>query len=286
MTEGLRTYQDAVAIITGGGSGIGKALAGEMARRGAQVVLADIEQADVEAAAAQIRAAGGRASAKRLDVSVYADVKTLVEDTMREFGRIDYLFNNAGIGVGGEVADHQIEGWNRIIAVNITGVVNGVQAAYPLMVRQGFGHVVNTASMAGLTPNPGLTAYSMTKHAVVGLTRGLRIEAEDHGVRVSALCPGPIRTPILTGGKHGIFFVQVSQERQRQITAELFEKLRPMQVEAFARQALDQIARNREIIILPGWWRFIWWLDRLQGSLGGVLARKSYRELRRLQKQA
>jgi NAD(P)-dependent dehydrogenase (short-subunit alcohol dehydrogenase family) len=285
MAGGLRTYQDAVAIITGGGSGIGKALAGEMARRGAQVVLADIEQADAESVAAQIRSAGGRASARYLDVSDYAGVKALVEDTAREFGRIDYIFNNAGIGIGGEVAKHTIEAWNRIIAVNITGVVNGVQAAYPLMVRQGFGHVVSTASMAGLTPNPGLTAYAMTKHAVVGLSRALRIEAEGHGVRVSVLCPGVIRTPILTGGKHGIFFVPVSEQRRHEIFGQIFERLRPMDVNAFARRVIDQVARNRAIIIVPGWWRLVWWLDRLNGALSSLFARKTYQELQRLQKQ-
>ena len=107
------------------------------------------------------------------------------------------MFNNAGIAIGGSAHDYGIQEWNQIIDVNLRGVVNGVQAAYCIMIKQGFGHIVNTASITGLMPTPGQVAYSMTKHAVVGLSLSLRAEAALLGIRVSVLCPGAIRTPIL-----------------------------------------------------------------------------------------
>ena len=249
-------------VVTGAASGIGRALAGELVRRGAVVVLADRDGPDAEQVAAQLRAGGGRASARQVDVAVQAQVAHLVEETMREHGRIDYLFNNAGIGAGGEVYQYSVEMWDRLIAVNVNGVAYGVHAAYPLMIRQGFGHIVNTASSAGLVCSPGLVSYSATKHAVVGLSKGLLLEARAHNVRVSVLCPGVIRTAILTGGRHGVFAAHAPEAQQRKAFSALFEKLRPMDVDAFARRTLDHVARNHFVIIVPGVFRLGWWLER------------------------
>ncbi|MCG8461452.1 MAG: SDR family oxidoreductase, partial [Holophagales bacterium] len=186
-----------MAVVTGGASGIGRALGGALAGRGAEVVLADLDEGPAEEAATEIRAAGGRATAARLDVRDGEAFRRLVEATRERHGRLDLLFNNAGIAIAGEVVDYRPEHWAQLFDVNIQGVANGVQAAYPLMVRQGFGHLVCTASMAGLMPSPGGVAYGAAKHAVVGLCRSLRIEARRHRVRVSALCPGVVRTRIL-----------------------------------------------------------------------------------------
>ena len=186
---GLRTYGGAVAIVTGGASGIGRALGEELARRGAAVVLADRQAGLAAEVAAGIVDRGGTAEAAELDVRDAEAVTRLVNRVAEECGRLDYLFNNAGIGVAGEVRHYRPGDWDLVLDVNLRGVAHGVEAAYPLMVRQGFGHLVNTASMAGLLPSPGLASYSTAKHAVVGMSLAIRAEGADLGVRCSAFCP-------------------------------------------------------------------------------------------------
>ena len=279
---GLRAFQGAVAIVTGGASGIGRALSEALARRGASVVLADVQAEEAAAVAASLAASGRSASASTLDVTDFASVKRLVERVAEEHGRLDFVFNNAGIGVGGEIRDHTIDAWNRIIDVNLRGVVHGVQAAYPIMLRQRFGHIVNTASMAGLMPAPLTTSYSTTKHAVVGLSKALRVEAAGLGVRVSVLCPGVIRTPLLSGGKYGIFVGALPEREQREAALRYFGRFRPMDVGLFAAKVLDQVARNRAIIVVPAWWKLLWWLDRLSPTLSllaGRLVESARRDL-------
>ena len=275
MTDGLRTFDGGVAIVTGAASGIGRAISEALAQRGCQVVLADIDFGDAEAAAAQIREKGGRASARHLDVCDFAAVSELVTDTIEKLGRLDYIFNNAGIVVAGDVANYTLDAWHRIIAVNLGGVVNGVQAAYPAMIRQGFGHIVNTASIAGLVISRGV-GYTATKYAVVGLSRALRVEAQVHGVRVSVICPGAIRTPILSGGKHGIFLMPFPEDKQREMAARSAERSHPMDVSIFARKVLDQVARNRAIIVVPGWNKIFWWIERASPTLAVFLMRMAF----------
>ena len=135
-------------VVTGGGSGIGEAVCRAFAARGDAVVVADIDGASAERVAGDI---GARATAAKVDVRDASAVQALVDDTVSAHGRIDVMVNNAGIAVGGDALDLTVAHWDRIIDVNLRGVVHGVQAAYPVMARQGTGHIVNTASMAGLT---------------------------------------------------------------------------------------------------------------------------------------
>ena len=151
-----------------------------------------------------------------LDVRSYSSFERAVAEAVQQSGRIDYLFNNAGIGVGGEVDSYTLDDWNDVFDVNLRGVVHGIQAVYPIMIRQHSGHIVNTASMAGLVTNAGMASYTATKHAVVALSKALRVEAERHGVQVSVLCPGAIRTPILTMRQ-----VRAVQRRQRRGTTQI-----------------------------------------------------------------
>jgi NAD(P)-dependent dehydrogenase (short-subunit alcohol dehydrogenase family) len=273
----IRSYQDAVAIITGGASGIGRALAVELARRGAEVILADLQLELAEEAAAEIRDAGGRALAAEVDVRSSGAMAELINDTVENSGRLDYLFNNAGIGIIGKACDHAVDDWDYIVGVNLHGVVNGIQVAYPLMIEQGFGHIVNTASIAGLCPSPGLVSYAATKHAVVGLSTSLRLEAEAHGVRVSVLCPGVIQTAILDGGKYGRDRVGINPE----LLKDLWQRLRPMPADAFAKKTLDAVAANKPLIIVPSWWRLAWWIQRFSPRLSLFVARKAYQDLQK-----
>lgn len=248
---------EGTAIVTGAASGIGRALALELAAGGAHVVLADRQLAAAEETARAIRGAGGSAVAAELDVRSAAAFRALVDETVARTGRLDYLFNNAGIAVSGWAAEFTAADWDDVIDVNLRGVAHGVAAAYPVMIRQGFGHIVNTASMAGLTPVPLQISYCATKHAVVGLSKALRLEAARHGVRVSVVCPGAIRTPILTGGAFGRFTPGVDTAAM----AAMADQLRPADPARLARRVLRAVARNRAIIVEPRW-RVLWYVER------------------------
>jgi NAD(P)-dependent dehydrogenase (short-subunit alcohol dehydrogenase family) len=280
----LRVFDGATAIVTGGASGIGRALGEELARRGSEVVLADLQVALAKEVASGIRAFGGRAEAQRVDVTDFPAMERLLRDTAERTGRLDYMFNNAGIGIGGPISLHTIEDWNRIIGVNLWGVINGVQAAYQIMLNQRFGHIVNTASLAGLVPGAGTPSYTTTKYAVVGLSKVLRAEAATEGIRVSVLCPGFVRTPILEGGgKYGKNLMEMSPEQER-ILRELTEKVKPMPPNTFACKALAAIAKNKAIIVIPTWWKLLWWIDRLFPSLILLQLQKSYQDMQRMTK--
>jgi NAD(P)-dependent dehydrogenase (short-subunit alcohol dehydrogenase family) len=271
MTDIRSAYSGKVAIITGGASGIGAGLARELARAGAQVVLADRQVDLAEKVAAEIRSTGGRATVVEADVRNLASVVRAVEDTVTRLGFVDYFFNNAGIGVAGEMDSYQPADWDDVFDVNLRGVANGIQAVYGVMIRQGHGHIVNTGSIAGLIPSPTLGSYTATKHAVVGLSRALRLEAKRHGVRVSVLCPGYVRTPILTGGKYGRFNVPgVSPEK----VLAMVEKMGPIEPDELARRALVAVARNEGLIVIPAWWKAILLVNRFAPSVfDRVLAR-------------
>jgi NAD(P)-dependent dehydrogenase (short-subunit alcohol dehydrogenase family) len=271
----IRIFDGATAIVTGGASGIGRALAEELAQRGCEVVLADLQIELAEEVASKIQASGGKAEAMEVDVADFPAVEKLVQATVKRTGRLDYMFNNAGIAVAGSVDLYGIEDWNYVVDVNLRGVINGIQATYKHMIAQGFGHIVNTASMAGLMPGPGNVSYTMTKHGVVGLSTSLRAEAAHLGVRVSVICPGVIRTPILEGGKYCRTLIELPPEKVR----DMWERLKPMPSNIFAQKVLNAVAKNKAIIIFPSWWKRIWWINRLFPSLGIALAQKHYQAL-------
>ncbi len=259
-------FEGKVAVVTGAASGIGRALAGALARRGATVVLADIDEAGAKLAADELAAGPpGRASAAALDVTDAAAVKELVECTARDHGHLDFMFNNAGVGIVGEVTELTLAHWERAIDVNLRGVVHGVVAAYPIMVDQGRGHIVNTASLAGIIPSPMLTPYGMTKHGVVGLSTSLRMEASEHGVRVSALCPGVIETPLLDKGNPPDLPEVAGVPDGRELLTRAVGRAYP--AANLAEDALDGVARNRPLIVTPAHARIPWRLYRLSPRL-------------------
>ena len=190
--------KDGVAIVTGGGGAIGAATCLEFARAGARVVVVDIDGDAAERTAAQVRAEGGQAIATRADVSQSTQVQAYVKLALDTYGRIDYFFNNAGTeGRVGPLAEHDEALWDRVIAVNLTGVFLGLRYVLPVMLAQKKGAVVNTSSVAGTLGAPNLAAYSASKHGVLGLTRSAAGEVGRQGVRVNAVCPGPIDTRML-----------------------------------------------------------------------------------------
>ncbi len=274
----LRIFGGAVAVITGGASGIGRALGEALARQGAHVVLADLQVDLAKEVAAQIAKNGGQAIGEELDVADFPATKLLIENTFQRENRLDYVFNNAGIGIVGETRFHQIEDWNRVLDVNLRGVIHGLQAAYPIMLRQGFGHIVNTASLAGLFPYPLLAGYCASKHAVVGLSLSVRNEAAAEGVGVSVLCPGPVRTrALIDGGKYG----RMVQPIPAEVLNRIVERQHPIRAEQFAERALRAVARNRAVIVIPSRWKMLWWLYRLSPAFSLYLGRKGMEIARR-----
>jgi len=269
-----KDYSGKVAIITGAAGGLGKALAEEMAARGCHVVLADINARLLEETAAVIQSAGGLLESRTVDVRDAAQVGQLIEGAYRDHGRIDYLFNNAGINLCAELRDTTLEDWDQLIDVNIRGVVHGVHAAYPLMREQGFGHIVNIASAAGLVPAAAEGAYSATKHAVVGLSSALRIEAEAFGVRVSVVCPGLIDTPILKSTK----YVNLDANALVAVTPE-----KPMDPARAARVILRGVDRGDFVVVVTATAHAIWRIHRLAPNASirlGRLAIQKFRAMR------
>jgi len=259
-------FQGRVAIVTGAASGIGKALSGALARRGATVVLADIDEAGVKAAADALAAGPpGRVSGVTLDVTDAEAVASLVRRTAQDHGHLDFIFNNAGIGIVGPVHQLTLAHWKRVIEVNLLGVVHGVVAAYPVMIDQGRGHIVNTASLAGLLPSPMLTPYGMTKHGVVGLSESLRMEAAAHGVRVSVVCPGVIDTPLLDKGNPPDLPEVTAMPNGRKLLTKMIGA--PYPAASLAEDVLEGVARNRPIIVTPRHARIPWRLYRLSPQL-------------------
>lgn len=248
-----------VAIVTGGGSGIGAALTRAMVARGSTVVVADIDEPAATALAAEINAGRpGAVSTAVVDVTDAAAVAGLVTRVAEEHGSLDLMFNNAGIAVAGLVDQLTVRHWDRVIDVNLKGVVHGVHAAYPLMLRQGHGHIINTASLAGLVPAPGLAPYVATKHAVVGMSLSLRAEAALRGVRVSALCPGFVDTPLLGRVNPGLPEADVGADPAA--LEHLLGKL--YQADLLAQDVLRGVEQNRALIVAPRSARVAWRMSR------------------------
>lgn len=192
----VSSFTDRGAVITGGASGIGFATATELARRGASVLLADVDRPALDRAVAQLRDAGFHAHGVGCDVRHVAEVNDLADEAHRFLGRVDIVFSNAGIVLAGPIAEMTHDDWRFVIDVDLWGSIHTIEAFLPRLLEQG-GHLVFTASFAGLVPNVGLGAYGVAKYGIVSLAETLAREVKDSGVGVSVLCPMVIETNLV-----------------------------------------------------------------------------------------
>jgi NAD(P)-dependent dehydrogenase (short-subunit alcohol dehydrogenase family) len=234
------------------------------------VVVSDVDAPGAERVAA---AMGGMAEAAALDVRDGAAFEAVVEGVCARHGGLDLLVNNAGIAVLGEALHHTAADWDRLVSVNLMGVVHGVQAAYPRMARRRSGRILNIASVAGLCATPGLAAYSATKHAVVGLSLGLRAEAAAYGVGVSVACPGFVDTPLK---EHA----EVRALDRQGLLASLPVALYP--VDACARRILRGAQRDRAVIVVAPHAHLLYALHRFAPPVSRWLARVAMARIRRV----
>ncbi len=270
----MNKFKDKVAVITGGASGIGRTISEDLGSMGAIVVIADINEDGAAQAVKAIVSAGGNAQAVRVDVTEVNDIQSLIKQTVDEHGKIDYMFNNAGIAIHGEARDMNLDHWQHIIDINFSGILYGTITAYEQMVKQGFGHIVNTSSILGLVTMGTNVLYATTKHAVVGLSLSLRKEAKGLGVKVSCLCPGFIDTNLydaatVVNADPKKFYGQIPFKR--------------VDVKTASKKILKAVARNKSLVVFPMHARMMWWSTRMSPDAldrGGDIGMKQFRKIR------
>jgi NAD(P)-dependent dehydrogenase (short-subunit alcohol dehydrogenase family) len=242
-------------LVTGAASGIGKEIARQCASVGARVLLTDVVDS-VEDVAAEM---AGEQGWMVVDVSDREQIAAAINRVVDGHGTLDYIFNNAGVAIFGEVEIVSLDDWDRIIDVNLNGVAYGVKLAYDQMYLQGSGHIINTASVAGLVPVPLQTHYVTTKHAVVGMGKNLELEAERHGIAVTTFCPAFVESGMIENNTmHGT--MDVPDVRS-------MIPIKPHPTDKAVRTLLEGVAKKKSLVITPFYGRIGWWLERLSPRL-------------------
>lgn len=233
----MRVLKDRVAVVTGAGGGIGRALSLEFARAGTHLALADVDEARLQNTARGVEALGRRACTIVTDVRHLAAVEHLLERTLSELGACHLAFNNAGVFHGSPLLEAPTSEWERVVNTNLWGVIHGCRVFGAHFVRQHEGHIVNTASAAGLFPMPGMGSYSTTKFAIVGLSEQLRWELAADGVGVTVLCPGVVKTGIAKAPGVGLEHLDMDKAMENAPSPE-----------GLARKVLRAVKRNRPMV--------------------------------------
>ena len=241
---GIKDFKNKVVVITGAGSGIGKASAEAFAVEGADVVIADIHEERLQEVSSGIIARGGRALIKKVDVADRTQVEGLASFAIKEKGRVDILFNNAGVAIGATFDNTSIEEWEWIFSINFWGVLYGIKAFLPHMIERKYGHIVNTSSLAGLCSMPGMSAYSSTKFAVAGLGEALRAEVRKYGIGVSTICPGVINTRVVEDGR---MHLREGAWANRQTVVDFYRNF-GWPPERVAKAVLSAVRHNRSVV--------------------------------------
>ncbi|TMV48674.1 SDR family oxidoreductase [Paenibacillus mesophilus] len=271
----MSVFREKICIVTGGGSGLGRALCRQLAEQGAILTVADLNKEAAYMVAREITDEGGKAVAAPVDVTIPESVESLVNQTLERYGRIDYMFNNAGVAVLGEFRDLPLAEVKKVLNVNLSGVLHGSYTAFRVMARQGFGHIVNTASGFGLAPGPTNLPYVTSKFGVVGLSETLRVEGLDLGVKVSTVCPGYIRTSLV---EH----VRTYRADARDVLSTL--PVRLVEPEEAARLVLRKVGKNRAIIAFPSYVGLLTFLYRFVPGLFLRYSLRTVREFRKFRK--
>lgn len=265
----MKQFNNKVVLITGAGSGIGQATALELARRGAELWLVDINAAGLEDTAQQIQALGGRCHAQVCNVGSSTEMKKLAKRVHEAHPALDILINNAGIGVAGRFVDTSLKTWNKVLDVNVKGVMLGCHLFAPNMIEQGRGHIVNLASAAAFIAAKDMPVYSMSKSAVLGFSESLRADLHEYGIGVSAVCPGIINTPIVA---NAVFEGKLGQNAHVKSKAVDFYKKRNYTADKVALGILDAIEHNLAVRpISPEAWAMYWakrWVPGVVDWLG------------------
>lgn len=268
------SFKNKTAIVTGGASGIGKELCLALAAKEANIVVADVDGDGAKAVASAIRNRGEQATAVKLDVSRQEDIRAVIEKTKKDYGRLDYMFNNAGIHILGEFKDMPYDYWKKVVDTNLWGVINGTTHAYQTMIKQGHGHIVNTASLSGIYPTAFEVAYTTTKFAIVGLSTSLRDEAKAYNVKVSAVCPGVVKTPIFENTN------LLKIDRNKITSSPLIKRAPP--ADKAVRQIIKGVIADKAIIPVNPSADIIWRLYRYTPSIALLLNKVRIKIGRRL----
>lgn len=238
-------------------------------------MLADIDEPSAIVAAEDIARTGGRVTVVPTDVTDAESVRALIDGVVSDFGRIDYLFNNAGTVVMGEIRDLDLAHWRHVINVNLFREIHGIHYAYPVMIRQGFGHIINTASGFGMSPGPLNSPYVASKFALVGISHALACEAKAFGVDVTVVCPGYIQTALIDELK------PVNADA-KDLIAQIPVKLVP--VDRAAEIVLAGVARKKQVIAFPGYVSVPTFLYRFLPGLFTLLGRQQVADFRKVRK--